>query len=106
MGRNLELLPARLADDIGVHTDEVVLHLGEHCAGALVGASRDLGLPGPADPPNRVFVGAAAARALRAVPPVPRRLGKELWLVHRSSATGSVDILRRPDASAARARAG
>ena len=61
--RDLELLAARLADDLVVDTDQVIAQLGELRAIAFVGSWRQPILLDAAHPAHGVFVGAAAARA-------------------------------------------
>jgi hypothetical protein len=60
---DLDLLAARLAHDLIVHTDQVVAELGELGAVALVGARRQPILLHAPHPAHAVLIGAPAAVA-------------------------------------------
>jgi hypothetical protein len=61
--RNLELLPARLAHDLVVDSDQMVAELREFGAVALIRPGRQAIFLHAPDPPHVVFIGAMAARA-------------------------------------------
>jgi hypothetical protein len=61
--RDLEPLPARLADQLVVHANQVIAELGELRAIAFVGARRQPVLLDAPYPPYVVFVGTLTPRA-------------------------------------------
>src|SRR5467141_3104879 len=88
MGWNLEPLAARLARDVVIDADQVILHFREHRAVTLVGAGRHVRFLGAAHPANRVVVRTPAARALEPRRTLLRFLVEELTFVHRPMLSG------------------
>jgi hypothetical protein len=68
--RDVELLAARTADDLVVHTDQVVAQLGKFGAVPFIGAGRQPIFFCPANPAHRVVIGAAAPRTRQPLGPV------------------------------------
>jgi hypothetical protein len=82
MGWDLESLVARLAGDVVVDADEVVLGFLEDRPVARIAAPGELRLLRPPNPPDRVVVRPFTARALKPGRPLLGLLGKELAFVH------------------------
>src|SRR5215510_7916681 len=85
MGRDLEPLAARFARDIVIDADQVILHLREHRAVALVRAGRHLGLLGATHPADGIVVRPVTSGTLKPRRPLFRLLVEELSFVHEAA---------------------
>src|SRR5687767_4826972 len=80
--RDLEPLAARLARDVVVHANQVILRLLEQRAVARVGPAGKLRLLGAPHPADAVLVGPPAPRTLERVLALFRFLREKLTFVH------------------------